>query len=81
MGYYLEKPRGYHGKWSALGGPKAKTRAAAGPKVFWPRDLPRHYIHHDTSKAFPNNVILLVSHTYYSTSKEGFISANGLPRE
>ena len=25
---------GYHGEWSALGGPKAKTRGAAGPNGF-----------------------------------------------
>ena len=24
--HYLEKPRGYHGEWSASGGPKAKTQ-------------------------------------------------------
>ena len=30
----MEKPRGYHGEWSALRGPMAKTRGAAGPEGF-----------------------------------------------
>ena len=34
-------------------------------------------IHHDSPKAFPYNVILSLS----QTSKMGFVSANGLPRE
>ena len=42
-----------------------------------PREVPRHSIHRDTPKAFPYNVILLASRP----SKEGFLSANGLPRE
>ena len=63
LGPYLEKPRGYHGEWSALGGPKAKTRGTADPEGFWPRDLPRHSIHHDTPKAFPYNVIISASWT------------------
>ena len=45
--------------------------------VFWLRDLARDSIHHDSPKAFPYNVILLSSRT----SKMGFLSANGLPRE
>ena len=73
---HMEKPCGYHGEWSALGGPKAKTLGAAGLDGFWLRDLPRLSIHHETPKAFPY-VNLLASRT----SKEGFISANGLPRE
>ena len=28
------------------------------PIGFWPWDLPRHFIHHDTSSAFSNNVPL-----------------------
>ena len=56
--HYLEKLRGYHGEWSASGGPKAKTQGAAGPEGFWPWDLPRHSIHHDNPNAFPYNVIL-----------------------
>ena len=39
--------------------------------------FPRDSIHHDTSKAFPHIFILLSSWS----SKEGFLSANGLPRE
>ena len=42
-----------------------------------PQDLPTHSIHHHTPKAFPFNVILSASRT----SKDGFLSANGLPRE
>ena len=40
------------------------------PRGFWPRDLRRHNIHHDTSKVFFVNVILIASRT----SKEGFLS-------
>ena len=36
--------------WEVL---RAKTRGAAGAKGFWPRDLPRDSIHHDTPKVFP----------------------------
>ena len=67
--HYLEKPRGYHGDWSATGGPKGKTRGSAGPKGFWLPDLPRHSIHHDTPKAHPYNVIISASRT----SKKGFL--------
>ena len=50
-----------------------------GPQArrFWPWDLLRHSIHHDTPKGFPYNIILPASRT----SKEGFLSVNGLPRE
>ena len=41
------------------------------------RDFPRDSIHHDTLKAFPPIFILSSSRT----CKEGFCSANGLPRE
>ena len=50
-----------------------------------PRDVPRpkpegfgcrNSIHHDTPKAFPHIFILLS----FRTSKEGFLSANGVPR-
>ena len=50
---------------------------AAGPKGFWPRDFPRDSIHNDTRKAFPHTFILSSSRT----SKEGFLSANGVPRD
>ena len=57
--------------------PRPKTRGATGLKGFWPRDLPRDSIHHYSPKGSPYNVIPSSSWT----SKEGFISANGLPRE
>ena len=57
--------------------PKPKTRRAACLKGFWLRDLPRDSIHHDSPEAFPYNIILWSS----QTSKEGFLSVNGLPRE
>ena len=38
-----------------------RTQGAAWPEGFWPRDLPRDSIHHDSPKAFPYNVILLAS--------------------
>ena len=41
--------------------PRLKTKGVAGLKGFWPLDLPRDYIHHDTLKAFPHNVIILSS--------------------
>ena len=34
VGHYLKKPRRYHGECCAQGGPKAKTRGAAGPEGF-----------------------------------------------
>ena len=34
MGHYLKKLRRYHGECCASGGPKAKTRGAAGPEGF-----------------------------------------------
>ena len=34
MGHYLKKPRRYNGEYCAQGGPKAKTRGAAGPEGF-----------------------------------------------
>ena len=40
------------------------------PRGFWPWDLLRHNIHHDTSKALSYNVIIIASWT----SKEGFLS-------
>ena len=40
------------------------------PQGFWPRDLLRHNIHHDISKVFSYNVIIIASRTY----KEGFLS-------
>ena len=73
----MEKPRWYHGDWSAWGGPKAKTRWAAGPKGFWLLYLPGPSIHHDTPKDFPYFGIILAS----QTAKEGFLSANGLLME
>ena len=60
-----------------MGGPKAKIRGDGGPKVFWLQDLPRDLIHDDSPMAFPYNVIISASRT----RKEGFLSANGLPRE
>ena len=33
-------------------------REVPRPLGFWPCDLPRHSIHHDTPSAFPNNVPL-----------------------
>ena len=57
--------------------PKTKSRRTKG---FWPRDLPRDSIHHDSlSKVFPYNIISFSSQT--STSREEFIFANGLIRE
>ena len=64
----------HHGVPWDLGGLKAKTREATGPKGLWPRELPRPSIHHDTPKAFLCNIILLASRT----SKERFFSANAL---
>ena len=43
---------------------------------FWPQDFLRDSIH-DTPKVFPHIFILLSSRT----SKHGFLSPNGLPRE
>jgi hypothetical protein len=57
--------------------PKPKTRRAACLKGFWLRDLPRDSIHHDSPEVFPYNIIIWPS----QTSKEGFLSVNGLPRE
>ena len=58
-------------------GQKPKGRRTKG---FWPKDLPRDSIHHDSlSKVFPYNIISFSSQT--STSREEFISANGLIRE
>ena len=50
--HYLKKPRRYHGECCASGGPKAKTTRGRRPQGFWPWDLPRHNVHHDTSKVF-----------------------------
>ena len=55
-------------------GQKPKGRRTKG---FWPKDLPRDSIHHDSlSKVFPYNIISFSSQT--STSREEFISANAL---
>jgi hypothetical protein len=48
-------------------GPNLRGRR---PRGFWPLDLPRHIIHHDTSKALSYNVIIIATRT----SKEGFLS-------
>ena len=49
--------------------PRPKPEGLQAPRV------PRDSIHHDTPKAFPHIFILLTSRT----SKEGFLSANGVP--
>ena len=38
--------------------PSGPVPQALRPLGFWPWDLPRHNIHHDTSSAFSNNVPL-----------------------
>ena len=39
-----------------LGRSRSQNPRGLRPLGFWPWDLPRHNIHHDTSKAFSNNV-------------------------
>ena len=53
-----------------LGRSQGQNPRGRRPRGFWPRDLPRHNIHHDTSKAFSYNVIIIATRT----SKEGFLS-------
>ena len=77
MGQCVEKPRVYHGEWSPSGSPKAKTRGAAGPEGFWPRNLPRDNVHHATPKDFPKDNILYNSRT----SKLDSLPANVAPRD
>ena len=52
----MEKPWAYHGEWSPSGGLSAKNPWNLRPLGFWPWDLIRNSIHHDTPSAFPNNV-------------------------
>ena len=53
-----------------LGRSQGQNPRGRRPQGFWPWDLPRHSIHHDTPKAFPYNAILSASRT----SKERFLS-------
>ena len=39
-----------------LGRSRGQNPQCLRPLGFWPWDLPRHNIHHDTSSAFSNNV-------------------------
>ena len=52
----MKKPLRYPGECCASGGPTAKNPRGLRPLGFWPWDLPRHSIHHDTSSAFTYNV-------------------------
>ena len=53
-----------------LGRSQGQNPRGHRPRRFWPRDPPRHNIHHDTSKVFSYNVIIIASRT----NKEGFLS-------
>ena len=44
---------------------RPKNLGACGPSGFWPCDLPRHSIHHDTPSAFPNNVPEYIVHSVH----------------
>ena len=50
-----------------LGRSQGQNPRGRRPRGSWPRDLPRHNINHDTSKAFSYNVIIIATRT----SKEG----------
>ena len=43
------------------GGLGSKNPCGLRPLGFWPRDLPRHSIHHDTAMDFSNNVPIFTS--------------------
>ena len=53
-----------------LGRSQGQNPRGRRPQGFLQQDLPRHNIHHDTSKAFSYNVIIIATRT----SKEGFLS-------
>ena len=65
--HYMKKPWGYQGEWSASGGPAAKNPWGLQPLGFWPCDLPRHHINHNTPSAFPN--IVPTSKRHFSQSQ------------
>ena len=74
----MEKPWEYHGEWSAAGGPSAKNPWGLRHLGFWPWDLSRHSIHHDTLSAFPNNVP--VCHLQTGRARPGYRETSpGLP--
>ena len=56
---YVEKPRGNPVEYCPLGVPRTRTRGAAGYNGFWPWNLLRDNIYHNTPKAFPHITILL----------------------
>ena len=53
-----------------LGRSQGQNPRGRRPRGFGPRDLPRHNIHHGTSKVFSLNVIVIAT----QTNKEGFLS-------
>ena len=53
-----------------LGRSQGQNPRGRRPRGSWPRDLPGHNIHHDTSKAFSYKVIIIATWT----SKDGFRS-------
>ena len=62
--------------------PRPKNPLGLWPLGFWPWDLPRDSIHHDTPSAFPNNVPLFnvgfaLSNDSYELSIFGFQMSNG----
>ena len=73
----VEKPRGIMVNGVPREVPRPKSKGAAGPKGFGRGTSPRDSIHHDTPKALPHIFILYSSRT----SKEGFLSVNGLFKE
>ena len=71
------KARGYHGEWSPLGSPKAKTRGAAGPDGFG-----RETYRGTTFTMIPPRLfhkMPILQHP--GLVKRDFFQANGLPGE
>ena len=50
-----------------LGRSRGQNPRGLRPLGFWPWDLPRHNIHHDTSSAFSNNVPLYTLYNVHCT--------------
>ena len=52
----MKKPLGNRGECCASGRSRGQNPGGLRPLGFWPWDLPRHSIHHNTPSAFRNNV-------------------------